>query len=217
MNRAIFHLVILAGAIAISSSVAFGWSFGMGGVNYPDQEMKDFYPKIKERYLKMRQILDKNQKCAVAIDGFMSRYYRQEVADHYLPNTVTCIQDIVENEGTLKEKKGCYALGYNLSQDRYTEFFNRYFPQPLSSKPCESGGFEELLAKRGWWSGDGWQNSTVEETLFTPKKLDEPWQWVLVYAKSEKYVKWFSEARARGKAFVQKKQSESAKKKGSSN
>ncbi len=201
------HLLLLVALFtSVQSMQALAWSFELGGVNYPDSEMTDFNSKIKDRYIKMRQLLDKNQKCLVAIDGFMSKYFRLEVTDRYLPGSVNCIADIVINEGTLKEKSGCALARYDLNQDSYAPYFNRYFPQGMASKPCAAGGFEELLALRGWWSGDAWQNSTVEETLFTPKKLDEPWQWILVYAKSEKYVKWFSDARARGKAFVEAEQ-----------
>ena len=208
------YLFAFAISIFLSASNpanAFNWPLGSGGVKYPDEEMKDFHPKIKDRYLKMRSLLEKGQKCVVGIDGFMERYFRMEVRDNYLPNSVTCIADIVVDPNTLREKSGCSLVRYNLDTDNYVPFFNKYFPQAMASKACGKGGFEELMQMRGWWFADAWQNSTVEETIFTPKTTNEPWQFLLIYAKDSEKTKWFMDARTRVKTFVDEKLKNSKK------
>lgn len=187
--------------VAISTMFILGPSLqAHAQVKYPDNEWAEFSNPVKTRFTKMRSLLGRDQKCKIAIHGQLLKFYKELENEYYLPEAVTCVQDIVANEGTLNEQSGCALVSYDLSKARYSPFYNAYFPRPMVSKLCDSGGFEELMAKKGFWSPVAGQNTSVEDAIFIGQIVSEPWRFVLIYAQSQKLVDWFVAAQKRGDA-----------------
>lgn len=179
-------------------------------VVYPDDEWKGFDAHMAERLHKIRELIGREQVCAVAIYGSLvddfilnRSEFVPEALEAYSPKVVDCVTDISIDAKTINEKTGCALVSYNATTGSYSSYFNRSFKTAMSKKLCNSGGFDELMQMKGWWSADAWENSTVEQTMFTPRR--EKWQTVLVYVSEAKYVQWFGEARKRGEAFVESK------------
>ncbi len=183
----------LMAAIALASSFAVASS----AVKYPDSEWADFSPKLKERFLKTRSLIDTKKICEVAVYGGAKVFLK-----NFLPETVDCIADMLVNEGTVTEKTGCALVTYNVTNAQV--IFGRRTPsQPVASKLCANGGFEELMQLKGGWPSDGLPAPTIEETLFSFSP--SVYSYVLVYASGEKYLNWYSGARKKGAEAVAKR------------
>jgi hypothetical protein len=188
---------------------------GANAVKYPDDEWKNFIPEYKAHFLKMRKILGDSGKCLVAITsdskfayaskGEFSNLKASPLLSSRLPSSVACVQDIVLDPGTQKEVGGgCSLLSYDLNSQEYS-----VYPGAVSvlqsPKRCASGGFEDLMKMKGWWSRNTYRDITIEQTIFSMawvrrKQLDK--YYVLIFASSPKYQDWFVQARERGRKFV---------------
>ncbi|MEQ1878030.1 MAG: hypothetical protein ABL958_15410 [Bdellovibrionia bacterium] len=216
VNLLIKFLFICISQIALSSSLL------ADGVKYPDEEWKGFDGKIVQRLQKIRELIGRGNKCKIAVHGEFVRSFKLNRSQYvpaaleaYLPKSVSCIADMSVNANTVNEKSGCALVSFDSGKGEYSTFFNSSFAMAMSKKACDSGGFEDLISMRGWWSADAYQNSSVEETIFTPSSYAEPWQFVLIYAESSKFVTWYSDAQKRGVAFVAKKRESDRKKEAS--
>lgn len=162
-------------------------------VTYPDHELANVAPKIKARLLKMRGVLERKPACVVAIyqssDKLLSMNH-----DQFLPKTVDCIGDFVSGEGSLNEKTGCSLVKYNMDNAQYAPYL-KLRDTPMSSKPCGSGGFEELMS------------GNLKPDLFSIlSNGGSPWRYILVFANGENYLKLFTAARKSGLEAAAQKQ-----------
>lgn len=185
--KSLLAMMFLASSLSMASEV-----------KYPDQEFADFSPKLKERLLKIRSLLERNKTCEVAIYSASKAVLKV----FYTPDSVQCIANMVVAEGSINEKTGCAFVNFDVNNAQVT--FGRGTPsQPIVSKLCADGGIQELMQLEGREARGANPAPTIEELLFHYSPAI--YSYVLVYANSEKYVTWFSEARKKNAELVTKK------------
>jgi hypothetical protein len=185
-------------------------------VQYPDSDMKDLPKVVVERIEKMRAMLSKNWKCFVAIERVPEEFFKMKtdrrfespMEQRWLPHMPVCISNIKYASGTLDEVEGCALVHYDFKTGDNLPYANmKLFPKvPIVSKNCEDGGFDKLMALRATLSLDLPEDSTVDEELFVShsKAADQDYRFILIYAENEQYLRWFLDARERGKGRTQK-------------
>lgn len=192
--------IILLLAAPVASAFSFG---GTSAVTYPDGDIAGFDSGYVEYIKKQRALVERTDKCYFAMNRDLFDWAKKKADPYWRPKSIICVQDVSIHQGTINETSGCTLLRFNIESGGWTDYANQYFKPAMASKACKAGGFEELMAMRGYFSPDAYSGSSIEEMMFTPPQQEiADWRYFLVYAKDEKLVNWFSAARARGKIFM---------------
>ena len=143
-----------------------------------------------------RKYLAKNKKCYMALMRFEDLHQATFFeANHMMPQTVACIEDLALSQGTIHEKSGCSLVWLDLNTGEYAHYGNVMYANLMTEKRCSSGGFEDLTKMKALRNLGPNKNysPTVEEELFETKmdSTSGP-RFHLMYAETSKVTDWFN-------------------------
>lgn len=142
----------------------------------------DFSRTIGYSDTRARTFLEKKRTCTLAV-GFLGLNAPKLADGRNIGTSILCVTDLTEKEGTIEERRGCGLAWYRLAEDTLVPTSD--FGTVLAKKPCNSGGFDELLTLP---PGEGLGQS-VAIALQLKTSTRRP---ILIYAAEEKYLTWWN-------------------------
>jgi len=176
-------------AIAVATLLipALSHAWGLAG---------EVYESKNPDLAKLVSVVKKDGRCAFAtVPWFRPNAPKvQENIFRRYATAVKCAGDVVLNEGTLQEKRGCAAFILDADNLQTRALFPDAGFNIVENKKCSDGGFEQLVKDHKF----GTPRSVEASFLMTSDAYGG--EAIVVYSDNPKYLTWYKTAKATDEA-----------------